>query len=81
MSLTSLPNNFTSYQLSEEEFAEGLKFTTIQLAVLQNLLSVAATKKVNLVLPPEGNITRYAQEEGALQGEITILQYLISAQS
>ena len=73
------PTYFISYQLTEAQQLTGLTFTPLQRAVLQNLLHIAATRKVHLTLNPEA-VVSYAQEEAAIAAEILQLTYLLGAQ-
>ena len=70
-------NDFSSYELTEEEVTEATTFTAVQRAYFQNLLSEAATSKVNLTYDPS-NPLHFAQREAELQGEIGLLRHLLS---
>lgn len=70
------PNTFTSYVLTDEQQLESVNFSTLQRAFLQNLLTVAATRKVNLKVDP-ADLQGYIQREAELASEITLLRYLL----
>lgn len=72
-----LPNDFTSYELTEEELNEALNFTVAQKAHLQNLLSDAAISKLNLHYDATNPLV-FAQQEAELTGQIGILRHLLS---
>lgn len=68
-------NMFASYILTEEEERQGSVLTSLQLAVIQNLIADCAEQKNSLVLDPN-NVVAYAQQEADLAGRIAILTYL-----
>lgn len=63
---------FTSYELTDQELLAGQIFSNEQLAVLQNEIAILATKKVELVVDP-----RYPAEAAEIDGQISILRFLI----
>lgn len=74
------PNDFTSFELDKDEFLAGITYSIAQRAVLQNLLSEAATEKVNLKVNTH-HVEEFIQREAELQGRMYILRYLLEAQS
>lgn len=76
MSLTPSANDFTSYNLTEEEIAAGSILSPLQMAVLQNDLSEAAHQKVQLKVDGT-NVTGFIQTEAELAGRLLILRYIL----
>lgn len=72
-----LPSPFCSYQLSELEFNQGSILTTLQKQCIQNQISEAAIKKLNLKVDPLNPLSNL-QQEAELQGTILSLQYLLT---
>lgn len=71
------PSPFCSYQLTNEEFTQGSILTTLQKQCIQNQISEAAIKKLNLRVDPLNPLSNL-QEEAELQGTILALQYLLT---
>lgn len=76
MSLTPVATSFTRFDLSQTEWEEGSRLSSLQLAVIQNLIAVSAEEKIRLRYDPQ-NPLLFAQQEAELQGKIGILTYLI----
>lgn len=70
-------NTFTSWKLTFEEYKAGKTFNNLQMYVIQNLIAEAALEKVSLTFDP-ANPSAFIQREAELQGQISILQYLIA---
>jgi len=73
---TLIPNDFSSYNLTEEEAIQGSVFTTLQKQVIQNQLSNAAIEKNNLELDTN-NPLQFAQQEASLAGQIAAFRFLL----
>ena len=75
---TLIPNEFTSYQLNEQESLEGAIFTIPQKYVLHNLLSVYAAEMLSLeydVAAPNS----YIQQEAYKRGQIESIRFLLAS--
>lgn len=72
-----IPSAFCSYQLTDEEFTQGSLLTTLQKQCIQNQISEAAIKKLNLKVDPMNPLSNL-QQEAELQGTILSLQYLLT---
>jgi hypothetical protein len=73
---TQIPNKFTSWEFTTEEFYGATRFTQMNLMLFQTLAADAATRLVNLkrdYKDKEGSL----QEEAALKGEMETYEYLI----
>ncbi len=75
--MTPVTNNFTTYELTPDEDKASKDFTPCQLAMLQNLLVEVMQNKVSLVVDAS-DMSSYIQQEAEMQGQISILQHLIS---
>ena len=75
---TLIPNEFSSYELSDEEALQGSVFTTTQLQVLQNAKAAVAEEKIHLEYDPE-NPLLFAQREAGLAGQLATYNYLIDS--
>lgn len=71
------PNRFSSWELTPLEFKAGCTFNELQLKVIQNCISDAASSKVALTYDPQ-NPLKFAQQEAELTGQIEILEFLLS---
>jgi hypothetical protein len=71
-----IPNQFTSYSLTQDEELQGSIFSLLQTYVLQNELSICAMEKNALEFNPSDPIA-FAQQEAALKGKIELLTYLL----
>jgi len=72
-----IPNSFTSYDLTDEEVAQGSIFTGLQKQVLQNHLSTEATLRLQLDYDPN-DPQRFLQAEAEAKAKIQLLQYLLA---
>jgi len=70
-----IPNDFTSYQLTEQEELEGSILTITQKQVIQNHLSAAAHEKNALEYDPE-NPQRFVQQEASLKGQLDAYHFI-----
>ena len=70
------PTSLTKLKLTETEQLAGGVLTSLNLAVLQNLLADASESRLNLEFDPT-NTVKFAQDEAFIQGQIKILRYLI----
>ena len=73
-----LPNDFSSWNLTEAEVLEGSILTITQKQVIQNLLSTVAAEKINLQFDPESP-DGFIQKEASLQGQLSILRFLLES--
>jgi len=73
-----LPNDFSSWSLTEAEVLEGSILTITQKQVIQNQLSLVAAEKINLQFDPESP-EGFIQKEASLQGQLSILRFLLEA--
>ncbi len=73
-----IPNDFSSYQLTEQEEMEGSILTITQKQVIQNYLSAAASEKIGLEIDPE-NKEKFIQQEASLKGQIDAYRFILSA--
>lgn len=70
-------NNFTQYQLTDDEQILGYHLSTEQRAVIQNDIAEAAIKRANII-HDLANPGKSLLEDAALKGQITMLQYMLS---
>jgi hypothetical protein len=75
---TLIPNEFTSYQLNEQEQLEGALLTTTQKQVLQNQLSICAAELLSLEFDTT-NPQIYIQQEAYKRGQIEQLRFLLAS--
>lgn len=73
-----IPNDFSSYQLTDKEELEGSILTITQKQVIQNHLSAAASEKIGLEYDPE-NKDRFVQQEASLKGQIDAYRFILSS--
>lgn len=73
-----IPNDFSSYQLTEKEELEGARLTITQKQVIQNYLSAAASEKIGLEYDPENSLT-FVQQEASLKGQIDAYRFILAA--
>ncbi len=72
-----IPNEFTSYKLTEQEELEGAILTIQQKYVMHNLLSVYAAELLNIeydVTQPES----YIQQEAYKRGQIEAMRHILA---
>ncbi len=73
-----IPNDFSSYELTEQEEIEGAILTITQKQVIQNYLSAAACEKNGLEYDPAEPL-KFAQQEASLKGQIDAYRFILSA--
>jgi len=73
-----IPNQFTSYALTDKELLEGAKLTTLQKQFLQNQLSNAAMEKNALEFDPNNQL-KFAQQEASLKGQMDAFTFLLDS--
>lgn len=73
-------NKFTQWELTAVEFKYASSFNDLQRKFIQNEIARAALEKVALTYDAQ-NPLLFAQREAELQGQIEILEYLLSQQS
>lgn len=71
-----IPNNFSSYNLTDDEVREGSILTITQLELLQNDLATAAEEKLVLEFDTT-NPQTFIQQEAFKRGQIELLRYII----
>lgn len=71
-----IPNNFSSYNLTDDEVREGSIYTITQLELLQNDLAAAAEEKLVLEFDTT-NPQTFIQQEAFKRGQIELLRYII----
>lgn len=71
-----IPNQFTTYELSPREQAEGKQLNINQRCVIQNRLSAFAQEKLAWTFDPR-NPEVCMQREAELQGQIRLLQLML----
>ncbi len=72
------PNDFSSYELTEQEELEGSILTITQKQVIQNHLSAAASEKIGLVYNPAEPLI-FAQQEASLKGQIDAYRFILAS--
>ena len=73
-----IPNDFSSYQLTEQEELEGAILTITQKQVIQNYLSAAAMEKNGLEYDSEDNL-KFVQQEASLKGQIDAYRFILDS--
>jgi hypothetical protein len=73
---TMKTSSFTFWELTEEEEAEGRKFTETQTHVLQNQLAICAEEKLALEYDTN-NLMEFVVQDAFKQGQIALLRYLL----
>lgn len=74
---TLIPSAFSRYSLTEREELEGQVLSFNQKAVIQNHLADIVQEKLDYPFDPL-NPQNYVQKEAELQGQMKILQMLLS---
>jgi len=69
------PTSLTRLLLTDEESKAGFTLTSLNLAVIQNLIADASESKINLEYDPT-NPVKFAQDEAFIQGQLKILRYI-----
>ena len=75
--MRQIPNSFTSYALTPEEFKEGSVLNHNQLMCIQNQIAQLAEQKLSLKYNP-ANPMEFLQMEAELQGGLNALRYLLT---
>jgi len=73
-----IPNDFSSYELTEQEELEGSILTITQKQVIQNYLSAASSEKIGLEYDPENSL-KFVQQEASLKGQIDAYRFILAA--
>ena len=73
-----IPNDFASYQLTEQEELEGAILTITQKQVIQNYLSATAHEKNGLEYDPDSPAT-FVQQEASLKGQLDAYRFILAA--
>ncbi len=71
-----IPNSFSSYDLSDDEYEIGCILTITQLQVIQNELALTAEVKLHLTFEQD-SLDVYLRENAKLQGSLDALQAVI----
>jgi len=71
-----IPNQFSTYKLTEEEVLEGSKLTITQKQVMQNHLASIASEKLSAAYDPSDSL-KSIQEESYHRGQIDLITYLL----
>lgn len=74
---TQNTTRFTSWNLDPLEFRRGCTYNDLQVKVIQNLICQAALEKVSLTYDPLNSMA-FVQREAELQGQIGILEFLLT---
>jgi len=72
-----IPNDFSSYQLTEQEELEGSLLTITQKQVIQNYLAAAAHEKNGLEYSAAEH-DRFCQQEASLKGQIDAYRFILA---
>jgi len=70
-------NQFTEYDLTEQDIQEGSLLSQATVAVLQNLLADVSRERVNMLFDPSEPLL-YTQAEAETRGRMYILQTLLA---
>ena len=70
------PNQFTSWDLDEEEERQGSMYTITQIQVLQNMQAAQAEEKIALEYNP-ADPDLFIQQEAYKRGQIQLIQFII----
>lgn len=76
--MKKIPTSFTSYQLNANDTKLGQTLTSLNIAVLQNLLSQLAEEKLNLEFTPN-DVLSYTQQEAYLKGQMDVVKFIMAA--
>jgi hypothetical protein len=71
-----IPTSFTRVEMTPEEQATGAVLTSLNHAVIQNMIADIAEEKLALKFTPN-DIHTYTQQEAHLAGQLDILKYLL----
>lgn len=72
-----IDNEFSSYELSDDEALQGAILTITQKQHIQNLLSEAAMEKIGLQLDMT-NPHLFIQQESSLKGQIDAYRHMLT---
>ena len=72
-----IPNEFTSYKLTEQEELEGSILTITQKHVLHNLLSIYAMEKNTIEYDPEKTM-EFVQQEAYKRGQMEAMRHVLA---
>jgi len=75
---TIIPNEFTSYNLNEQEVLEGSVLTIDQKYCLQNQLAIIASELLNILYDPL-NPEKFTQEQAYKKGQLDILRHILAS--
>jgi len=75
-----LANKFAQWELTPLETKVACQFNELQIALIQNEIARAALEKLALTFDVT-NPLLFAQQEAELQGQIEVLEYLLSLNS
>ena len=73
-----IDNDFSSYELNEEEALQGSILTITQKQVIQNDIAVYAEEKLNLEFDTNNQML-FIQQESKLAGQIQALRYRLQS--
>lgn len=71
---TLIPNDFSTYDLSDEEALQGALLSPTQVEVIQNDIAIYNMEKVNIEFDVN-NPARFAQDEAHVRGKVEALRY------
>jgi hypothetical protein len=72
-----IDNEFSTYELTDEELIQGQMLTITQRQVVQNQLSMVAAEKL-AIQPDPACLDSYIQQEAYARGQIDALRYLLT---
>lgn len=78
MMATIIENNFTQYQLTEQEQLSGSALGITQKQFIQSQMAIVAELRLALV-PEPNNYAAFIQTEAHYKGQMTAYQYLLDA--
>lgn len=73
-----IANEFTEYELTEDEILAGQMLTVTQVQVLMNMRAAYARQKLNMQFDPN-NIQQFLQIEAEVGGKLAVLQDILDA--
>lgn len=76
--MTPIPNEFTSYELTNEEELLARTLSTLQEAAIRNELSVCATQKLNVQFDV-ANPAAFGTTVAYIDGQIAALRWLLAS--
>lgn len=71
-----LENEFTSFQMDDDEFTQGTLYTIMQKQVLMNLRAESAQELLALQLDP-ANVLKFATAHADLSGRVKLITYIL----